>query len=102
MALVGRFLVDLWNTCVSGLRRSGDDPEHEEASVQNCWSWALKRWLIYGGKLIIYPSPRARILRCVWEDRSGRLWHFEPTHPKRGVKAIWHAYLHEGRPKNLR
>jgi hypothetical protein len=96
----------VWDTCIRGLGDTTIDPAHEAPSTQNCWSWALKKFALSGwkGRLIIEMSPRARVLRLSWEPDgpSGPLWHFEPLRPKKGLFATWHAYLHEGRPIDLR
>jgi hypothetical protein len=74
--------------------------------MANCWTWAISRWAQngYKGELRIMRSPRSHVLRACWapEGDKGPLWHFEPLHPKKGLKAIWHAYLHEGQPKDMR
>jgi len=104
VADVARSLLDRWNSCLRALGDEFEHPSVEPPTVQNCWSWALKRWIISGGQLVIVISPRAHILRCCWapEGDYGPLWHFEPTHPKRGLAGLWHAFLHEGKPKDLR
>jgi hypothetical protein len=106
VALLDGSVLDRWHLGFRRFRGESLDPALEPPSVQNCWSWALGRWMQNGfrGHLVISISPRARILRCSYAPKGDRgpLWHFEPTRPKRGIAAIWHAYLHEGRPKNMR
>jgi hypothetical protein len=104
VARLARWLLDRRVSCVRALRGDFDDPGFERATFQNCWSWALKRWMIDGGHLVLMLSPRARVIRACWAPQGdkGPLWHFEPLHPKLGIKAIWHAFLHLGRPKNMR
>jgi hypothetical protein len=56
------------------------------------------------GRVVVSLSPRVRVLRCSWEPLGcdGPLWHFEPTRPKQGIAGLWHAFLHEGKPKDMR
>jgi len=104
VALLARMVLDRWNGCVRALRTAYDDPRTESPSTQNCWSWAIKRWLIGGGWLVITVSPRVAVVRCMWapDGKHGDLWHFEPVKPKRGLSGLWHALMHKGKPKRMK
>lgn len=77
----------------------------EAETWSNCWLWALSRWLKYGGTLVVEDSPVIPVWRAMWAPNGvgkGPLYHFHPTHPKRGIKGIWAAFWHKGKPRNMR
>lgn len=78
------------------------DPEVE--SWGNCWLWSLARWLKYGGRLCVESSEFIPVWRAMWAPLgdAGPLYHFHPVHPKRGIRGIWAAFWHLGRPVDMR
>ncbi len=104
MEVLDRDGMDNRHSSFRWLRDHFDDPRTEPPSVQNCWVWAVKRWCQKGGWLVITLSPRVAVVRCMWapQGKGGPLWHFDPLRPRKGLAGLWHAYLHEGRPRDMR
>lgn len=76
------------------------DPAEERPSISNCFFKAIWRFLWEGGTFSIVSSPRLPVWRAVWTPpKSTERWHFDPLHPKRGVRGIWHTFLHAGKWK---
>jgi hypothetical protein len=70
----------------------------------NCWIWAIWKFLTWGGDFGWYDSPRISVWRAYWAPfgDAGPKYHFEPTHPKKGLAGVWHSFWHLGRPIDLR
>lgn len=70
---------------------------HPEAKAGNCWSFALARWVKYGGYLAIRPAGDVwfmrvlPILHCLWIQQLGpsELQMTMPRKRMRGFMAKW-------------
>lgn len=67
----------------------------------NCWLYTIPKLLREGGYIIVYRSPRNRLVpHSMWvkdiSDPMAEIYEFIPDRPKTGILGFFHAFFFRG------